>query len=204
MRSSPRAGALASAHLYITRISSLHAHQLSSASAHDGAASLRVQRAKDDVYERARCAMFGVGLESQHDYLPQRLRSALRKSSPWSAASADLNGAPPPPPLPNDRRPRVRTPVGQRPSSSPCSCTHTCTACAPAAHAPRCWQRILLTTNNPGAQVLQAAADARARALCYVWAVLGCARLDEPRSPTISLKSPHNLVRPFWRLLGRR
>ena len=126
---------------------------------------------KDDVYERARCAMFGVGLESQHDYLPQRLRSALRKSSPWSAASADLNGAPPPPPLPNDRRPRVRTPVGQRPSSSPCSCTHTCTACAPAAHAPRCWQRILLTTNNPGAQVLQAAADARARALCYVWAV---------------------------------
>ena len=132
--------------------------------------------------------MFGVGLESQHDYLPQRLRSALRKSSPWSAASADLNGAPPPPPLPNDRRPRVRTPVGQRPSSSPCSCTHTCTACAPAAHAPRCWQRILLTTNNPGAQVLQAAADARARALCYVWAVLGsqgrCRPARERKEPS--------------------
>ena len=136
-------------------------------------ASAACAEAKDDVYGRARSEMFGVGLESEHDHLPQRLRSALRKSSPWSAASADLNGAPPPPPLPNDRRPRVRTPVGQRPSSSPCSCTHTCTACAPAAHAPRCWQRILLTTNNPGAQVLQAAADARARALCYVWAVLG-------------------------------
>merc|ERR1711965_895762 len=45
--------------------------------------------------------------------------------------------------------------------------------CTSSARAALCWQRILLTTNNPGAQVLQAAADARARALCYVWAVLG-------------------------------
>ena len=183
--------------MYITRISSLHAHQLSSASAHDGAASLRVQRAKDDVYERARCAMFGVGLESQHDYLPPRLRSALRKSSPWSAASADLNGAPPPPPLPNDRRPRVRTPVGQRPSSSPCSCTHTCTACAPAAHAPRCWQRILLTTNNPGAQLLQAAADARARSLLRVGG-LGVAA-----GPRASVRSRQGAVRAAPRAARR-
>ena len=163
-----------------------------------------MQRAKDDVYERARCAMFGVGLESQHDYLPQRLRSALRKSSPWSAASADLNGAPPPPPLPNDRRPRVRTPVGQRPSSSPCSCTHTCTACAPAAHAPRCWQRILLTTNNPGAQVLQAAADARARSLLHVGGLTVISRcaVHAPRSYELAMSLIMRLIMDQLQLLA--
>ena len=78
---------MASAHLHTTRISSLHALQLSSASAHDGAASLRVQRAKDDVFERARCAMFGVGVESQHDHLPH-LSAAQREGCPCSTASA--------------------------------------------------------------------------------------------------------------------
>ena len=170
------------------------------------------------MYGRARSEMFGVGLESQHDHLPQRLRSALRKSSPWSAASADLNGAPPPPPLPNDRRPRVRTPVGQRPSSSPCSCTHTCTACAPAAHAPRCWQRILLTScSQPTTRVRRCfrPRPTRARALCYVWAVLGSlpararaqgavrALYGPHRAPRARLKPPDlTQSRSFWRILG--
>ena len=152
-----------------TRIlSSLHAHQLASPSAPDGPPSLHVQRAEDAVTSgrAARCSA------SACEAATWTCSSTTARELPVLSGFCILllNGAPPPH-CPTTAGTACARQLGSSPASlSAAACMHAQSR-APAAHAPRCWQRILLTTNNPGAQVLQAAADARARALCYVWAV---------------------------------